>query len=655
MMKVRLDGLAGVVVVLLVGGVIGAEKKDEGAKPRHTNKLARESSPYLLQHAHNPVNWYPWGPEAFARAKKENKLIFLSIGYSSCHWCHVMEKESFEDEGVAKILNEHFVCIKVDREERPDVDQVYMTALQVRGNPGGWPLSMFLTPEGKPIFGGTYWPREDRMIEGQKVTGFKSILNRVIELQKEKPRVLAEQADRIAEAVQTSLDTAARGVALVDLDRKLLQETVKAISERFDPVHGGFGNPRASFRGPKFPNPATLLFLEHEAVRTRSRDLKKMVALTLDRMAAGGIYDHLGGGFHRYSTERTWTVPHFEKMLYDNAQLLEVYSAAYRRVRKPHYERVLRETVAFLAREMTSPEGAFYSALDADSEEEEGRFYVWTQEELQAALPDPAERALLDQVYGTGGAYNFDSKYHILTLTKPIAEIARERKEKRAELLARLRPIKEKLFAVRAKRDRPFLDTKVLTGWNGQMIAGLARAGQALEEPVIIARASKAAEFLLKTMKTKDGRLLRTYGATPGEKAQARLNAYLDDYAYLGHGLLTLHDVTGEQRWLEEAKALTETMIKHYQDEAGGFFYTSHDHQKLFARFKDQFDGAQPSGNSIACQNLVRLWAKTGDDKYARLAEKTMKGLAASLQLSPSNLPGLADALALYLDLKKEK
>lgn len=640
-------------LVLPLENVLGEEGKK---KPKHTNMLARESSPYLLQHAHNPVNWYPWGPEAFAKAKKEGKLVFLSIGYSSCHWCHVMEKESFANEEVAKLLNKHFVCIKVDREERPDVDQIYMAAMQhVLGRQGGWPLSMFLTAEGKPIFGGTYWPREDRTIEGQTVSGFKTILKRVQEFHTKEGKALEKQAETVAKATQEALTRLSRGKALIELDRKLVTASVDELKERFDPMHGGFGNPRIRFRGTKFPTPSKLMLLEHEARRTKSTEFKKILAVTLDHMARGGIYDHLGGGFHRYSTERTWTVPHFEKMLYDNAQLLEVYGKAYERTKKPQYARVLRETISFVGREMTSPEGAFYSALDADSEGEEGRFYVWTKQEIAQALPTREDRELLGSVYGTDGAYNFEGKYHILTLPKPIDELARDRKLTRQQLWEKLIPLRKKLFAVRSKRERPFLDTKVLTAWNGQMIAGLARAGAVLKDKDAIERAERAANFILKTLKNKEGRLLRTYGAAPGKKPTSRLNGYLDDYAYLVHGLLTLHDVTGKKRWLEESKTLTDTMVKFHMDrDNGGFFYTSHDHEKLFARGKDPFDGAQPSGNSIAARNLVRLWAKTGSKRFGELAEKTFKGLSVPLKMYPGSLTAFAHALALYLEMQKK-
>jgi uncharacterized protein YyaL (SSP411 family) len=626
---------------LLTGGTVGADDKPK--KP--TNRLAREISPYLLQHAHNPVDWYPWGEEAFAKAKKEGKLVFLSIGYSSCHWCHVMERESFANEDVAKILNKHFVCIKVDREERPDIDHIYMTALNVMGSRGGWPLSMFLTAEGKPIVGGTYWPREDTEIDGKKVRGFKSLLAAIQDYHAKNPKALPEQADKLAAATKEALIGSVRGLALVDLNRDLVTEAVDALKDEFDRTHGGFGSKARKFVGTKFPIPPYLRLLQHEAARTKSKEIGEMVSITLDHVARGGLYDHLGGGFHRYSTERTWTVPHFEKMLYDNAQLCEVYAQAFQETKNPLYKRVLQQTLGFIEREMTAPEGGFYSALDADSEGEEGRYYVWTDKEIDAVLTDKEEAKLFKRAYGADGGPNFEKKYHILVL------MATDDK-----LEERLAPLRQKLLAVRAKRERPFLDTKILTAWNGQMIAGAALAGQALGEKKHVERAARAADFLLKNLRTKEGRLLRTYGAAPGKKGEARLNGYLDDYAYLVHGLLCLHDVTGEARWLNEAKTLTDLMVKYHLDKDGGaFFYTSSDHEKLFARAKDQYDGAQPCGNSVAARNLVRLWIKTGDDQYARLAEKTFKALAAPLKTNPTSLTALADALALYLDAKKKK
>jgi hypothetical protein len=411
--------------------------------------------------------------------------------------------------------------------------------------------------------------------------------------------------------------------------------------------------------------PPTLLFLLDEAERTKSDELAGMVTRTLDRMATGGIYDQLGGGFHRYSTERTWTVPHFEKMLYDNAQLAEVYALAYRRTKSPLYRDTLRQTLDFVLREMTAPAGGFYSALDADSAGEEGRFYVWTDKDIDAVLTR-AEAALVRTVYGAADGPNFEGKYHIFVRTRPLAEVAKELKLSEDELERQLAPLRQKLFDARAKRERPFLDTKILAAWNGQMIAGLALAGQELKEPKYVAAAARAADFVLREMRTREGRLFRTYGAAPGQPAAARLNAYLDDYAFLVHGLLCLHDATGEKKWLDHAQALTDTMIEFHGDreyrgfflsdrKQGGFFYTSRDHEKLFARSKDQHDGAQPSANSVAQRNLVRLWVKTGEDRYRVHAESGFKAFAGPLKVSPSSLPALAQALALYLDEQEKR
>jgi uncharacterized protein YyaL (SSP411 family) len=640
---------------LFAGCANAAEPPAKDAKPRPTNRLAQESSPYLLQHAHNPVDWFPWGSEAFAKAKKENKLVFLSIGYSSCHWCHVMERESFENPEVAKLLNNWFVAIKVDREERPDIDSIYMTALNVVAGRGGWPLSMFLTADGKPIIGFTYRPPEDKVIEGEKLAGFKTILTTVHEWHKDKPKALADQAEVIATRTTAALANAIHGRALIDLDRSLVKGALDEIKEEFDNEYGGFGSPRSRFQGPKFPQPSYLELLLQEAGRTKSAELLNQVTVTLDRMARGGIYDQLGGGFHRYSTERTWTVPHFEKMLYDNAQLAEVYAHAYRQMHQPLYRRILQETLAFVDRELTAPEGGFYSALDADSSGGEGLFYVWTDQDIDAALPDQADAGLFKKVYGAANGPNFEGQYHILVLPKPLAETAQDMKLSEEQLQARLAPLRQKLFAVRSHRPRPFLDTKILTGWNGQMIAGYAAAGQALQEPRYLETAARAARFVLKNLRTPEGRLLRTYSAQPGQGGSARLNAYLDDYAYLAHGLLCLHEATGERSWLDEAKALTDTMVKYHADKpAGGFFYTSEDHEKLFARSKDQYDGAQPSGNSLAADNLVRLWVKTGDARYRDLATKSFKSLAGALKVNGTGLPALATALALYLDNQRQ-
>jgi uncharacterized protein YyaL (SSP411 family) len=633
----------------LVAPAAGQEAKDKDPKKKTPNLLAKESSPYLLQHAYNPVQWHPWGEAAFAKAKKEGKLVFLSIGYSSCHWCHVMEKESFSNEAVAKLMNEWFVCIKVDREERPDVDQIYMTALNALGQRGGWPLSMWMTAEGKPIIGGTYWPPEDKEIDGEKINGFKTIMKLVNDFHKNQPKDIEAQAEKLATATTQALAGLGRGINLTTIDRDLVKDTLSSMQEEFDKTHGGFGSAARMFKGTKFPTPPYLMLLLHEAGRDKKPEVNEMLAVTLDHMARGGIYDHLGGGFHRYSTERTWTVPHFEKMLYDNAQLVEVYSKAFQTTKHPVYRRVVAETLDFIQREMTDKSGGFYSALDADTEEEEGRFYVWTPKELSAALTKD-ELTLIEQVYGNDGSLNFEQKYIILRLRKPLAEVAKDMKLSEEDLEKRLAPARKKLFDIRAKRERPFLDTKVLTAWNGQMIAGYAAAGQAFDNKSYLEQASKAANFILQTMRTKDGRLLRTYGARPGEKGEAKLNGYLDDYAFLVHGLLNLHDATKDQKWLDVAKALTDKMVEHFQDkDRGGFFYTSHDHEKLFARGKDQYDGAQPGANSVAAKNFVRLWQKTGDDQYRAQADKSLKNFALSMKTSPTSMTTMTEALSLYL------
>jgi uncharacterized protein len=637
-------------LVLALGSfvLVSAAAAAEPAGGRPTNRLARESSPYLLQHAHNPVDWYPWGPEAFARAKKENKLVFLSIGYSSCHWCHVMERESFENPTVAKLMNDSFVCIKVDREERPDVDQIYMTALQSMGQNGGWPLSMFLTADGKPIFGGTYWPAEDRDVRGETVRGFKSVLAIVARLHRERPKELERDADRFAAHVAEVLSRSDKAPA--ELKRDVVAAAVTGLRDEFDPTYGGFGNRGSEFRGPKFPMAPNLVFLLSQARAKAAGQPGELVRQTLDRMAQGGLYDQLGGGFHRYTVERTWTVPHFEKMLYDNAQLVEVYSRAFRQQPNPLYRRVVDETLDFVGRELTAPEGGFYSALDADSEGHEGQYYVWSAKEIDALLTEPGEAALFKKAFGVEGKPNFEDDRYVLTRNKPLAEVAGELKLTEDQAAERLRMARAKLLAARSKRVRPGLDTKVLTAWNGQMIAAYAVAGEVFRDPRYVTAAAKAADFILRALRTPDGRLLRTYGSAPGEAAQGKLNGYLDDYAFLVHGLLALHDATTESRWLDEAQALTDRMVASYGDaERGGFFFTSSDHEKLFARAKESSDGAQPSGNGVAALNLVRVAQKTGDAKYRGLAERTLRAFGTALQERPETLPTMATALDLLL------
>jgi uncharacterized protein len=442
-----------------------------------------------------------------------------------------------------------------------------------------------------------------------------------------------------------------RGRALVELNRVLVDGAADAVKDEFDPQFGGFGNPARRFRGPKFPVPCYSELLIRQIARTHSSELAEVVGVTLDRMARGGICDQLGGGFHRYSTERTWTVPHFEKMLYDNAQLVELYAHAYDQSPKPEYRRSIQETLDFIRREMTSPEGAFYSALDADSAGGEGLYYVWTQSELDAALGSGPEAALFRKAYGLDGKPNFEPSSYILTRPRPLGEVARDASLSQEQLIERLAPLRRKLLTARAQRPRPFLDTKVLTGWNGQMVAAYAAAGRALRQPAYTESAVRAAEFILKQLRKPDGGLLHVYAKSAGKSGEARLPGYLDDYAYVVHGLLCLHEATQEQRWLAEARTLMDSMVERFADpDAGGFFFTGNDHEKLFARAKDQYDSAEPSGNSVAADNLVRLSVLTGEPRYRELAERTFKAFAPLLRTNPTSLTAMAAALDRYLD-----
>jgi uncharacterized protein YyaL (SSP411 family) len=628
----------------------------KAAKHKHTNRLAKETSPYLLLHAHNPVDWYPWGAEALEKAKKDGRLIFLSIGYSSCYWCHVMERESFMDEEIAKLMNEHFVCIKVDREERPDIDEIYMTALREygrltgSGERGGWPLSMFLTPEARPVAGFTYLPPRADKKRGFK-GGFLDALTLLHKTWTEEPKRVNTTAEAITEAVQRQLRQ--RPLLTEKPDGEDIRKLQLALAEDFDAKHGGFGFHEENDRQPKFPEPSNLMFLlgrarkaEAEADRAAAR---RMLVKTLDSMAAGGIWDHLGGGFHRYSTDRFWRIPHFEKMLYDNGQLATVYAEAYALTGTAQYQVVTERLLEFVLRELTGPHGAFYAALDAETEADEGAFYVWKTQELRAALGE-ADFALFAEAYGVGEPPNFEGR-HTLLLPRPLAETAARRKLSAEELLARLAPLRQKLLDLRSKRPRPLTDTKVITSWNGLMIRGLADAGRILKNERYLAAASKAADFILVKLRTKDGRLLRTYA---GE--QAKLNAYLDDYSFLVDGLIALHRATGEKRWLDAASELTDKMIELHGDARdGGFYFTSGDHESLIARSKGPTDGALPSGNSVAADNLVYLGAALKAPKRFEQAEKTIAARGAMLKNFPLAYPRMFAALAALEEARKKR
>ncbi|MEW4455083.1 thioredoxin domain-containing protein [Bremerella sp. JC817] len=602
-------------------------------EPAKGNRLRLETSAYLQMHAENPVDWYPWGDEALAKAKQENKPIFLSIGYASCHWCHVMEKESFSDQEIAELLNKHFVCIKVDREERPDVDAVYMLATQIMSGGGGWPLNVFLTPEGKPFIGTTYLPPNDREVpvaDGQAVAvqpGFSTLLKRVELVWIEQPDQLREVGDNVTRALKQVLGRPLLPPDLAESDA-IVRTFDRTLEKEFDPRFGGFEFDEANDKLPKFPQPSYLYYLLKRAEAGHATSAN-MLRLTLTRMAAGGIYDQVGGGFHRYSTDRHWKIPHFEKMLYDNAQLLSIYAAASETLEEPQFAGTARGIADFVLAEMTSPEGTFYSAMDADSEGEEGAFYRFTPQQLQQDLSADQLR-LAEQAFGMTGKPNFEQKYFV-----PQYHGAPE--------ADKLIALKERLLELRNQREKPFLDQKVITSWNGQMIRGLADAGRILNEPRYTAAAAKAADHLLKTAANNDGRLRRT-PETKGNQP----TAYLDDYAMLIDGLLALHEATEEQRWLDEAVKLQATQQAHYWDETGGgYYFTPDDHSDLIVRGKLFTDGALPSGNAMAVSNLKQLAKRVpaNADEYNAWVEHTQKASAVLLNDHPNSTARMAAEL----------
>lgn len=623
----------------------GADEAGQGQAARPANQLANQTSPYLLLHVRNPVNWLPWSQESLAKARREGKLIFLSVGYSSCYWCHVMERESFMDEKIAAYLNEHFVPIKVDREERPDVDEIYMTALQATGRRGGWPLTMFLTPEAKPFFGVTYLPPRDRRLEGPGgveaadgepavMTGLETVLVRVVEAWRQTPEEIRAAAEGLTTVVQRSLVRSSLAGAKLP-GAQMTAEVESQLAGQFDATYGGFGYSETQPRRPKFPEPTNLVFLLDRLRHGGNEQTRRMLTVTLDRMAAGGIYDHAGGGFHRYSTDRWWRIPHFEKMLYDNGQLASVYAEAYALTGRAEYRRVVEGIAAFVGRELTSPEGAFYAALDAETEAEEGRYYVWTSEEL-AALLDADELALLQSAYELDGEANFEGRWVLVRRTDSAAN-----RPQAGGFDERLAAVHRKLLDRRQQRPRPLTDTKILTSWNGLMIAGLADAGRLLDQPRYVESAARAARFVLDTLRSEQGRLLRTYAG-----GQARLNAYLDDYAFLAAGLIALYEAGGERAWLEAAAELTELQIELFWDDAvGGFFYTSDDHETLIARSKDPTDSATPSANAVAAGNLVYLAQAVGRPEYLDRAERTIAAFASLFERVPAAMPQMALAL----------
>jgi uncharacterized protein YyaL (SSP411 family) len=631
--------------------------REEGGNPaKHAaNRLAKETSPYLLLHAHNPVDWYPWGPEALEKAKREGKLIFLSVGYSSCHWCHVMEREAFSDPEIAKLLNQSFVCIKVDREERPDVDQIYMTSLYVFnelsgvGGGGGWPLSMFLTPEAKPFFGGTYLPARDGDRGVQ--TGFLTLLQRIQKVWKDSPAALRSDADRVTEVTQLQL-AGNRPNPLFRLENDALADGLESLTQQFDRDHGGFGfNPEDPQR-PKFPEPSNLvLLLEQLKKDPQDAKAREMLVTTLDHLYQGGIYDQLAGGFHRYSVDRFWHIPHFEKMLYDNAQLISVFAQAYELTGNPDYRRVVEETVRFLENEMRDESGAYWSALDADSEDEEGKFYRWTAAELRELLKSDEEWAMAAATWGVGGEPNFEERDYVLLLSRSQAETAQQQGLELAEWLGKLQPLQDRLLEARGRRERPLTDTKILTSWNGLAIRGLADASRCLQDPALQKLAERVADAVLEQLLDDEGRLYRTQG-----QGQPVLKAYVDDYANLIDGLVALHECTGEQRWLDEAERLMTLQLELFWDEAGGgFYFTADDHESLLARAKNPVDNVIPSGNSISALNLIYLGVALERPQWLDRAEATLRSVSTLMQQTPSAVPRMLIASERYLQARPER
>jgi uncharacterized protein YyaL (SSP411 family) len=598
------------------------------------NRLAHESSPYLLQHQNNPVNWYPWGAEAIEKASHEDKPIFLSIGYSACHWCHVMEHESFENESLARVLNDNFIAIKVDREERPDLDQIYMNAVQMLTGHGGWPMSVFLTPDLKPFYGGTYWPPTS----SRGMPGFDQILAAVIDAWKNRREHANTAAEQLTAELQNIGEVAAADAG--ELTGDMITAAVGQLHRAFDQTYGGFG------QAPKFPHPMDLQLLIRVAGRTGQKGPLDMVCLTLDRMAAGGIYDHLGGGFCRYSVDARWLVPHFEKMLYDNALLASAYLDAYLLIGHK-YARIVCETLDYVLRDMTDPAGGFYSTEDADSEGHEGLFYTWAPDEIDAVLGED-RGSTFGRVYDVSDVGNFEGR-NILNLPKTIEQCAKILSRDQAGLEAELADSRAKLFAAREKRKRPGRDDKVIVSWNGLMIDAMARAGAALDEAKYVLAAKAAADFILRNMRRNDGRLLHTWRA-----GSAKLDAYLDDCSALANSLISVYEATFDEKYINEAAKLLDTILAKFSDPAGGFFYTSSDHEQLITRTKELTDSSTPSGNALAATALLRLGKLSGRREYLDAAEITLATAVSVMKRAPLATGQMLLALDGYLGPSNE-
>jgi uncharacterized protein YyaL (SSP411 family) len=584
--------------------------------PGKPNRLIDETSPYLLQHAYNPVRWHPWDQEALQAAREQDRPIFLSIGYSACHWCHVMEHESFENESIAELMNRHFVNIKVDREERPDLDQIYMNSVMALTGRGGWPMSVFLTPDLKPFYGGTYWPPVSRM----GMPGFRDVLEQVSEAWESRREQVLSGADELTAAI---VSMGVPQAAPAQLSVSLLENAMRSLTRAADKTNGGFGS------APKFPHPMDLRLLLRAWKRFGSEDALHVVCHTLEKMAYGGIYDHLGGGFHRYSTDARWLVPHFEKMLYDNALLSSTYLEAFQATGNEEHARVVRETLDYVLREMTQPQGGFFSTQDADSEGVEGKFFVWSKQEILERLGSEEGR-IFNDYFDVTTEGNWEET-NILNRVRTHSEAAKRLGIDERELSTVLDRCKRKLFDARCNRIAPARDDKILVSWNGMMIAAMAGAARVLQEPMYAQAARQAADFILDNMRTADGRLLHAY-----KDGRARFNAYLDDYACLIDGLIEVYQATFEIGYLDEALKLSERMIEQFFDAAsGGFFYTSGDHETLVVRNKDSQDNATPSGNGMAATALLKLARLCGNMDLEQKAILTLEMLSGQLAHIP--------------------
>ncbi|HZY66026.1 MAG TPA: thioredoxin domain-containing protein [Rubrobacteraceae bacterium] len=598
------------------------------------NRLANETSPYLLQHKDNPVDWFPWGEEALEKAREEDKPILLSVGYSACHWCHVMERESFEDEQTARMMNEHYVNIKVDREERPDIDSIYMSAVQALTRHGGWPMTVFLTPDGAPFYGGTYFPP----VPSRGMPSFQQVLLSLADAYENRRDEVLQSAESVRDYLQAATSAA---IPKSTLGPELLDTAAETLKSQLDHTHGGFGG------APKFPQPMNLEVLLRYHHRTGDEDALSGVELTLKKMANGGIYDHLGGGFARYSVDAYWLVPHFEKMLYDNALLVQMYLEAYQATGDPFYERVAEETLDYVVRDMASPEGGFYSAEDADSEGVEGKFYVWTPAEIQQAL-EPEEAELAMRYWGVTEAGNFEGK-NILNVPRPPEVVAEEAGISPEDLRGRIAEARSKLFAVRKQRVRPGRDDKVLAAWNGLMLRSFALAARVLSRDDYREVAEKNAAFLLEKLKS-DGRLRRSY-----KDGRARFNGYLEDYAMVADGLVALYEATFEPRWLAEADSLCGAVFELFWDAGSGTFYdTPADHEELVTRPRDIYDNATPAGTSVAVDVLLKLALLLDRNDYRQRAETVLGNLSGGLEKLPGAFGRLLSALDFHLSRPRE-